>query len=522
MPQPLTITVKPYVPPRKALELAWDQAVRAAGRHVGDADHRVLSLRLAPPERKTRRPAKATDFHATVYDYTNARTLDLRGSLKESAKVEIVESGRQPGVSHEEWEAAVEGLRRGGDFGVSLRVGTLKPSKPMPPHVPVELPDGRRERWITVGLLPARRRGPHEIVGVELARKRVTRYDGGAPETALASASTCGVPADAGQATAAQGTPGEAVVTVSRGNTVLWEFLAVRPAASSGFWGSGLELRNVLYRGRSVLFQAHVPILNVHYNADKCGPYRDWQWQEGMIQATGQDVAPGFRLCPAPAKTIMDTGSDTGNYLGVAIYLDGEECVLVSEMEAGWYRYVSQWRLHANGTLRPRFGFAGTEDSCICNVHHHHVYWRLDFDIGEPSNVVREFNDPPIAGAKKWTALQFEAKRMRDPAHKRRWRVENGAGQGYEIVPGPNDSTAEGSWYGKGDLWALRYRPNQIDDHPTSGTAAELDRFVNREPLLHQDVVIWYAGHFTHDVRQHGAAEPDHIVGPDLVPYRWT
>ena len=132
MPQPLTITVKPYVPPRKALELAWDQAVRAAARHVGDADHRVLSLRLAPPERKTRRPAKATDFHATVYDYTNARTLDLRGSLKESAKVEIVESGRQPGVSHEEWEAAVEVLRRGGDFGVALRDGTLKPYKPMP------------------------------------------------------------------------------------------------------------------------------------------------------------------------------------------------------------------------------------------------------------------------------------------------------------------------------------------------------------------------------------------------------
>ena len=521
MPQPLTIAVKPYDPPRLAIDAILDQVARSARRHVGDAHHRILSVRLVPPERKTAREARATDFHATVYDYTNARTLDLRGSLKGSGRVEVVESARQPGVSHEEWEAAVDVLRRSGEFRAALRDGGLKPYKAMPPHVPVDLPDGRRERWISVGLLPAKRGSGHEIVCVDLARRRIKRFDDGAPQTALAGSSTCGVPQDAGQATAAQGTPGQALVTVSRGNTVLWEFLAVRPAASSGYWGSGVELRNVAYRGRSVLYQAHVPVLNVHYNADKCGPYRDWQWQEGMIQATGRDVAPGFRLCPNPAKTIMDTGSDTGNYLGVALYVEGEDCVLVCELEAGWYRYVSQWRLHADGTIRPRFGFAGTADSCICNVHHHHAYWRLDFDVGDVTNVVREFNDPPLSGAAKWTTLQYEAMQPRDPAHKRRWRVENREGRGYEIVPGVNDSTAKPSWYGKGDVWAVRYRPKEIDDHPISGTAAEIDRFVDHQPLVNQDVVIWYGAHFTHDVRAHGAVDPDHIVGPDLVPHRW-
>jgi len=29
--------------------------------------------------------------------------------------------------------------------------------------------------------------------------------------------------------------------------------------------------------------------------------------------------------------------------------------VLVSEMSAGWYRYVSEWRFHADGTIQPRF-----------------------------------------------------------------------------------------------------------------------------------------------------------------------
>ncbi len=72
------------------------------------------------------------------------------------------------------------------------------------------------------------------------------------------------------------------------------------------------------------------------------GPYRDWQNEEVMIQAVGSDVAPGFRLHPSPAQTILDTGSDTGNFLGVAIYVDGLEVVLVSEIEAEWYRYVSE------------------------------------------------------------------------------------------------------------------------------------------------------------------------------------
>jgi hypothetical protein len=521
MPQPLTIKVRPFDPPPGALEAATEHVQRAVRRRVGDGESRLLALRMLPPERKSARASRPSDFHATVYDYTAARTLDVFGNLRELQRLEIVETARQPGVSHEEYQAAVAVLRRSSELGPALREGRVAAYKPMPAHVPVELPDGRRERRVTVGLLPAKRSERHEIVAVDLARRRVTRFDERAPESALAANAVCGVPPDAGQATAVQGTPGQALVTVSRGSTVLWTFLAVRPAASSGYWGSGVELRNVAYRGRSVLYQAHVPILNVRYNADRCGPYRDWQWQEGMIKANGTNVAKGFRLCASPAKTILDTGSDTGNFLGVGIYAAGEEVVLVSEMEAGWYRYVSEWRLHANGTIRPRFGFGATQDSCVCNVHHHHTYWRLDFDIGSPTNRVREFNDPPVGGGPKWTTMQWEAKRMRRPERKRHWRVENAEGRGYDIVPGEHDGTAVGDAYAKGDLWVLRYRPNELDDHPTSGTEVELDRFVQRQPIVDQDVVIWYGAHFTHDVRAHGPAEPDHIVGPTLVPRRW-
>jgi hypothetical protein len=318
-------------------------------------------------------------------------------------------------------------------------------------------------------------------------------------------------------------------VTVKQGNTTVWKFLLVRPAASSGTNGSGVELRYVDYRGKRLLYRAHVPILNVKYDNNACGPYRDWQDQEGMIQADGSDVAPGFRLCPTPAKTILDTGSDTGNYLGVAIYVQGQEVVLVSEMEAGWYRYISRWRLHANGTIRPRFGFSAVSSSCVCNVHHHHVYWRFDFDVRTAgNNVVREFNDPPLVGSSKWHDKNYEIRRDRNPARKRKWRVKNkSTGEAYDIIPGASDgvATASPDWpFPRGDVWIVRYHGSEIDDGvAATGPPYEagLDAWVNGEPINGADVVVWYGAHFTHDLAHEEPGTFGHVVGPDLKLVKW-
>ncbi|MGH2949559.1 MAG: hypothetical protein ACRDPC_25430, partial [Solirubrobacteraceae bacterium] len=337
---------------------------------------------------------------------------------------------------------------------------------------------------------------------------------------ARAARRRCGLP-DAGQETT-MSRAGAARVTVTRDGEVLWRLIAVRPAASSGRDGSGVELRSVAYRGKRVLRRAHVPILNVRYDGDACGPYRDWQNEESRFQAQGAAVAPGFRLCPEPATTILESGRDRGNFAGVAIFVDGEEVELVSELAAGWYRYVSRWRLHANGTIRARFGFGAVDSSCVCEVHHHHAYWRLDFDIaGAADDTVLEFNDPPLPGhADSWHTLRHEVRRRRNADRKRRWRVKNrGSGEGYLIVPGAGDGEADS--YGVGDFWALRRRRGQIDDYPIGGsTRAHLDRFVNRESIVGTDVVVWYAGHFAHDT-SHDHDGGSHIVGPTLRPDRW-
>ena len=506
---------------------------KGVATYLSKARHRLLRLDLVEPveESKPARPRPPDHFRAVFYDYTNNRSVFVTGRLRDPTKVEITESSFQPRPSPEEFDDAVKIVMKHAELGIAFQEQRVRAYPPMPPLVLEELPDGRIERIVAVGIAPNKGMKGHEIVGVNMITQKVIRYErserGCAPVTSAAHNPICGI-TSAYQATAS-GMAGSVWVTVTQGGNTVWKFLVVRPAASSGTNGSGVELRYVDYRGKRVLYRAHVPILNVKYDGNACGPYRDWQDQEGMIQANGADPAPGFRLCSSPAQTIIDSGSDVGNYLGVGIYVQGQEVVLVSEMEAGWYRYVSMWRLHTDGTIRPRFGFSAVTSSCVCNVHHHHAYWRLDFDIRTAgNNLVREFNDPPIIPGTNWHDKNFEIRRPRDPAHKRKWRVENkSTGEAYDIIPGPNDgvATASTDWpFPRGDLWVLRYHGSEIDDGVHSigpPYEAGIDTWVNGEAVNGADVVVWYGAHFTHDVQGDPPGQHGHIVGPDLKLVKW-
>jgi len=281
-----------------------DRVTRALVDHpsvqefLGKTRNRLLSFELIEPEVEVKpaRPSPPPElYRATFYDYTNNRTILVDGSLAQPKRVKVSESGFQPLPSNEEFEAAVKILEKDETFGKAILERQLQPSPAMPPIIEIESPDGRSERTISVGLLPLEPGARHEIVGVNLVRQSVVRFEERAPQGAVAHNPICGIPY-VQQATANKGDAGQVWITVKQGNTVLWKFLAVRPAASSGTRSSGVELRYVDYRGKRVLYRAHVPILNVHYDNNACGPYRDWQWQEGMIQANGVDVAPGFRI----------------------------------------------------------------------------------------------------------------------------------------------------------------------------------------------------------------------------------
>ena len=502
-------------------------------KYLSKTRYRFLGTKLIEPSEdpKTRKPVAGTKYRTTFYDYTNNRSIIVSGDLRRPQSAEVEESASQPLPSAEEFEEAAQIAMGHSELASLVQQYELRPYPPMPPLLLDELPDGRIERTVNVGLIPRTGMKGHEIVAVNMIRNTVTRFApserGRAPITSAAHNPICGQ-AYSAQATTNSG-GGSAWVTVKQGGATVWKFLLVRPSGSSGTNGSGVELRFVDYKGKRVLYRAHVPILNVKYDADKCGPYRDWQNQEGMLQAVGSDPVPGFRLCTSPATTILDTGSDTGNFLGVAIFVQGQEVVVVSEMEAGWYRYVSMWRLHTNGTIKPRFGFSAVQSSCVCNIHHHHAYWRLDFDIRTAgNNIVREFNNPILVGNSNWHDKTFEIRRPRDPSRKRKWRVENkSTKEAYDIIPGPDDgqATAEPDWpFPKGDVWILRYHGNEIDDGSVAigpPYEAGLDAWLTGESIDGQDVVIWYGAHFTHDVNNEAPGHFGHIVGPDLTLVRW-
>jgi hypothetical protein len=307
---------------------------------------RLLSFELLQENPISHRVVLPRLYRAKYYDYQSNCSIIVKANLGKTSPSEVVVSQKQPLPNSEEFEEALRILEKERDIGEALRKKVLMPYRPMPPVIIQENVEGEIERTLCVGLRPppsdsmeassnSLTEFKHEIVAVNMVNESTARFENKAPRNSMASDSFCGSP-DANQPSANRGTPGSAKVTVKQGGTLLWDFVVTRPAASSGTNGSGIELQYLNYKGKRVLRRANVPILNVKYDNDACGPYRDWQYQESMIEATGEDVAPGFRLCPTVPKTVLDTGNDQGNFLGVGVYVEGQEVVLVSEMEAGW------------------------------------------------------------------------------------------------------------------------------------------------------------------------------------------
>lgn len=539
---PLGISVVPWGPTQEAIDTVKNglAAKPAVQKYLRGTRHRLLHFGLIESDSKNTARNPPNRFLATFYDYTNNRAVTVEGGMDRPDTPKISTSNEQPNASEEEFSAAVKLLERDQVISLALRADQLAPYSPMPPVRYPNQPGGRVERTVYVGLEPGGAKGfNNEVVGVNMIRGTVIRYPGGAPATSRATPDACGIPS-AGQASTTNGTAGQFQFTVrDESNNILWQFLAIRPSASSGSTSerSGIELRDVKYRGKSVLKRINAPILNVEYENNACGPFRDWQYQEGMFQATGTDLVgsgSGIRDCATNvATTALDSGNDTGNFRGIAYYQEFGEVVLVSEMNAGWYRYICEYRFAPDGTIRPRYGYGATNNSCVCLAHTHHVYWRFDFDIGTPEgNEISPVSLRVVPLGKPYiteTALYRSA-------GPRNWLITGAGGDSYLLAPNQNDGEASSTSYGRGDLWILKYKesgglPDELND-PNTNTQANIDAWVNGESLSKQDIVVWYGAHFVHEdggnrterrrPQDFNILSGDHVQGPDLLLYRWS
>ena len=539
----LVITAKPWGPTQADVDTARQRASASdvVRRELNGANYREVGFEYLNDNTEIKGQASRppTRFRVTYYNYTTDRTLFAEGNFAGTEPISVRWTNEVPGVGEPEISAAYALMDRLPEFAAKRQADEIEFYEAMPPTTVVN-----GERLVNIGVRNPKT-GDNQIVGVSFKNNSIYKYADNAPPTSAARPEACGV-TNSGQGSSGNGIAGQATLTVNdTGGNPLWEMLVVRPSASSGrnFERSGLEVRDVKYKGKLVLKRGHAPILNVQYTTG-CGPFRDWQYSEGFFNAPdagSQNPAAGIRILAAGqvATTVVESRNDTGNFQGVAIYTqnteNGPEVVLVTEMNAGWYRYIMEWRFGTDGTIRPRYGFGSIVDSCVCLTRTHHVYWRFDFDVVNANNKIFLMD----RGRRYQKLVETEADFFKKPQTSRTLMIQNSTGdEAYQLVPGSNDGTVVNSLgnltdaFGAGDFWIMRYKstsgiPGELDDDDgPQYPGAYLAPWVNGEATVDQDLVVWYAAH---QVRVDDASRPDapqvingvHIVGPTLRPIRW-
>ena len=351
------------------------------------------------------------------------------------------------------------------------------------------------------------------------------------------------------QSCAPRNSQGPTAIAWPEGSRVspIWTLTFLPPSSSSGTVASGLEIRDVTYNGHLVMKRGHVPILNVKYETG-CNCYRDWSYSDQRFIADNEVGTCYAESTPGTVATMCDTTptncvdnngdgevdscSDVGDFSGVAVERFEDRLVLSTQMSAGWYRYTMRWEFHADGTIRPLFGFTSTGSACTQNPRRHHSYWRFDFDIdgGE--------NDYAIETSDVAEDVVFETETTRlwgTPSDGVAWSVlDTETSRGYRVAPSdvdydtpanPNTGIPALDDFAREDAVVARYQPGEYDDgvgfdsqscdakFEGGGNASET--IVNGEDVFDQDIVLWYRSGVTKDDIDPGTC---YAAGPVLTP----
>ena len=282
------------------------------------------------------------------------------------------------------------------------------------------------------------------------------------------------------------------------------------PAAEHVEWGrwtldyevrdnTGLTLRNVSYGGELVLGKASMPVVRVKYvkemvwwnpftwfgsraESGRCGPFQDrLRWQ---------DLAPIVNC--ADNKVCVERATVNGvQWLEIGMYA-----------RIGEYHLYQAWHFSEDGEVRPVLHSRGLS----CNTdHHHHAYWRLDFDVngnGLDQVFVQDRGGLDQGWGPGWRKYTNERNDVKSPATQRVWFVrDQPTGHGVWILPGdgylPLKDDGERDAFSDLDV-AIR-RASPAEDLPwTFGARGQLGYDEDNQGVQEQDVVVWYVAHLPH------------------------
>ncbi len=525
---------------RDILEFARNLANHPRLRFLEKVRYNVLSVGFLTSWRSEPGTVPPPDTAEIIlYDYTNNIGYRIEADFPRARRVEMKPLREQPDIfSEQEFQDAVHILAQDPKYGEPLRRGMAYCSPGMPPVLTEPAPYSPFGRFDP---MPIGKPAPHHrtvsvqmhflpgsgrereigVFAIDLVDQRVAGYGTGSSDFFPAA---CNGPASGGSCTGSGGSAWQALAWPA--NNPIWQMLVLRPSgtqSSGNSYGAGVELRDVYYNGRLVIRRAGMPVLNVFYNNNACGPYRDWLYSETCFKCTGTDIGNGLRVANPGTRaiTICDDANDAGNFRGVGIYEDPNtgELVLITECSAGWYRYITGWRFHPSGIVRPRFQYGYTDSGCVCYGRLHNGIWRIHFALdGQGGLVVEESDTPYGARNARWTPFRIEARRYRPLNRPRRWRVRKlSTGFTADIVPGPKDGFYETPSTGEADFWVLQYKASGSADgeiNGSSGAFANISQYVNGERVYNADVVVWYGVH----LRKRGADTFEcPPLGPDII-----
>ena len=247
------------------------------------------------------------------------------------------------------------------------------------------------------------------------------------------------------------------------------------PASADSFEGweydvsvgstDGLRLSNVSYNGTQIFDRISLPVMNVYYQNNRCGPYTDKVGGSSYQGPFGED----FTLDGVRWRSI-----------GVTDF--------IGQYEITMYYYLSE-----NGDFDAHMFSRGLQ----CNIYHDHwPYWRLDFDLAGRDNdqIWRSTGNGNYAiEEREFTAAATAAVdhgwEVRDSVTGDRVTID--FDDGTFTLPGvviPETQYAQNVVYGR------QYRSSEA---VWSGGARRGTLFGDNDERM-TDVVLWYSGYMPH------------------------
>lgn len=292
--------------------------------------------------------------------------------------------------------------------------------------------------------------------------------------------------------------------------SLLWVFTVWLPAhaeprSGTTTWGpwsfqwmvgnnkEGLEIHNVRFNGVMVIKKASLPAMRTSYREDPspefipaCGPYQDRiKW--GNMKETSCQAA---KVCQRQwGDEVLELGTFS---------------------EIGEYDLYQVWYFVKSGRLEARLWGRGL--SCDAD-HHHHPYWRIDFDINSPANKVWRFqkSSPTLSFPDEWTEYERETNEAQAPGKSDiGWWVQDSESARFVIVrPRETADSGPANWFSTKDIGVRRYHPSE-DRGWRGGPIGHLG-YLNNEYLWNRDIVFWFVGHLYHEAAE--GPELWHSVG---------